>query len=90
MLSLQAEPVRNQFYNFGQFWFDAGTDNEIGEAWIQQHVVSLYNGFIKDGFAPDEFFMLPRSTWAGLSRYSAGVWSGDIESTFAELALQVS
>ncbi len=30
-----------------------------------------------------------RSGWAGTSYLSAALWSGDIETTFAELALQI-
>ena len=84
-----SEPERSTSYNFGKVRFAAGTDSEIGEAWIQQHLRAISEGFAADGFAPDEFFLLPRSAWAGTSRFSAGVWSGDVESSFAELALQV-
>ena len=71
-----SEPERATSYNFGQLRFQGGTDSEVGEAWIQQHVRAMSEGFAADGFAPDEFFLLPRSAWAGTSRYSAGVWSG--------------
>lgn len=84
-----SEPERSTAYNFGQFSLAGGTDNEIGEAWIQQHVRAMAEGFASDGFAPNEFFLLPRSTWAGVQAHSAGVWSGDIDSTFDELAIQV-
>ena len=68
----QSEPERSASYNFGQFRLAGGTDNEIGEAWIQQHVKAMHDGFTSDGFAANEFFLLPRSSWAGLSQYSAG------------------
>ena len=84
-----SEPERSTAYNFGQFSLAGGTDNEIGEAWIQQHVRAMAEGFASDGYAPNEFFLLPRSTWAGVHSHSAGVWSGDIQSTFNELAIQV-
>ena len=84
-----SEPERATSYNFGKLRLQAGTDSEVGEAWIQQHLRAMSEGFASDGFAPDEFFLLPRSAWAGTSRYSAGLWSGDIESSFEELALQV-
>ena len=84
-----SEPERTSGANFGQLRLAGGTDSEVGEAWIQQHVRAMAEGFAADGRAPNEFFLLPRSAWAGTSRYSAGVWSGDIESTFTELALQV-
>jgi len=83
-----SEPERNS-YNFGLFSFAGGTDNEIGESWILQHVRALAEGFASDGYAPDEFFLLPRSAWSGTQRYSAGVWSGDITSEFSTLAQQI-
>jgi alpha-D-xyloside xylohydrolase len=84
-----SEPERATSDNFGEVRLQGGTDSEVGEAWVQQHVRAMAEGFAGDGYGPDEFFLLPRSTWAGASRYSAGVWSGDISSTFDELALQV-
>jgi len=83
------QPERSAADNFGQFRLAAGTDSEVGEAWVLQHVRAMAEGFAGDGYAPDEFFLLPRSTWAGAQRYSAGVWSGDISSTWATLAQQV-
>ena len=41
---------------------------------MQQHVRTFYDGFTAQGLAPNEFFTLPRSSWAGLSRYSSGGW----------------
>ena len=83
-----SEPERGS-QNFGAVRFSGGTDSELGEAWVQQHVRAMAEGFTGDGYKSDEFFLLPRSTWAGNSRYSAGVWSGDISSTFEELGIQV-
>jgi len=37
----------------------------------------------------DDGFVLCRSAWAGSQRYGAAVWSGDIPTTFASLAIQV-
>ena len=49
----------------------------------------MSEGFQRDGLAPDEFILLPRSTWSGAQRYSSAVWSGDIQSDFATLAEQI-
>jgi alpha-D-xyloside xylohydrolase len=84
-----AEPERSTADNFGNFSMFGGTDTEIGESWILQHVRALADGFASDGLAPDEFMLLPRSTWSGAQRYSAAVWSGDIQSDFATLAQQI-
>ena len=84
-----SEPERSTSYNFGQFSLAGGSDMEIGESWILQHVRALSEGFVSDGYEPDEFFLLPRSAWSGTQRYSAGVWSGDISSDFRTLADQI-
>jgi alpha-D-xyloside xylohydrolase len=67
----------------------AGTDAEVGEAWVQQHAKMLHDGFASKGISSGDYFILPRSAWAGTWRYSAALWSGDIDSSFAELALQI-
>ena len=84
-----AEPERSQ-YNFGDFRFQLGTDTEIGEAWIQQHVRTFADGFAGLNITGADYFVLPRHSWAGAWKYSAALWSGDIQSTFEELALQVT
>lgn len=84
-----AEPERFTMFDVGHWRFAMGTDGEIGEAWIQQHVRTFADGMASIGVTPEEYFVLPRHAWAGSWRYSAALWSGDIESTFAELALQV-
>ena len=84
-----AEPERGGANNFGQFALAAGTDSEVGEAWVLEHTRALAEGFASDGYAPNEFFLLPRSSWSGAQRYSAGLWSGDIKSTFESLEQQV-
>merc|ERR1719220_1516990 len=84
-----AEPERPTEETVGQFLFSKGTDAEIGSAWVQQHTRTFAEGFAGQGLRPDEFFTLPRHAWTGSWRYAAGLWSGDIPSTFAELAIQV-
>jgi hypothetical protein len=66
-----------------------GTDAEVGEAWIQQHARTFADGFATKGIAASDYFILPRHAWIGSWRYSAALWSGDIVSTFDELAIQV-
>jgi alpha-D-xyloside xylohydrolase len=69
--------------------FSAGTGAEVGPAWVQAHTKTFAEGFATKGIAPSDYFILPRSAWAGSWRYSAALWSGDIQSTFEELAIQV-
>jgi alpha-D-xyloside xylohydrolase len=73
----------------GGWRFAAGTDAEISQAWVKQHVLTFQEGFASIGVEADQYFLLPRHGWIGSWASAAAVWSGDIESTFAELALQV-
>ena len=57
--------------------------------WVQQHTRVFADGFATRGITPDDYFILPRSAWVGSWRHSAALWSGDIVSTFDELALQI-
>ena len=73
----------------GTWQLAAGTDAEVMGGWVQQHARMLQEGFASKGIAPEDYFILPRHAWAGSWRYSAALWSGDIVSTFDELALQI-
>ncbi len=84
-----AEPEHFGGANEGQWRLSAGTDAEVGEAWVQQHARVFADGFATQGITTDEYFILPRSAWVGSWRHSAALWSGDIISTFDELALQI-
>ena len=84
-----AEPEHFGSQFEGTWRYLAGTDAEVGEAWVQQHARMLQEGFASKGIEPGDYFILPRHAWAGTWRYSAALWSGDIESSFDELALQI-
>lgn len=59
----------------------------VAQAWVRQHIETLADGF--DAAGTHDYFLLARSAWTGSWRRTAGLWSGDIESSFDELALQV-
>ena len=84
-----AEPEHFGGASEGTWKMLAGTDAEVGEAWVQQHAKMLHDGFASKGIGAGDYFILPRSAWAGTWRYSAALWSGDIQSTFDELAIQI-
>ena len=69
--------------------YRGGTDAELGQAWVQRHTETFSKGMTSIGVSPEEYFTLPRHAWTGSWRHSAGLWSGDIESSFEELSLQV-
>jgi alpha-D-xyloside xylohydrolase len=84
-----AEPEHFGSEAEGTWRYSLGSDAEVGEAFIQQHARTFQEGFASKGIAPGDYFILPRHAWAGSWRYSAALWSGDIQSSFEELALQV-
>ena len=51
--------------------------------WVKGFGETLNNTF-------KESFILTRNAWVGTWRYGAALWSGDIPSTFSELAKQVT
>ncbi|KAH3756987.1 glycoside hydrolase family 31 protein [Pelomyxa schiedti] len=83
-----AEPERWQASS--DVWnFAGGSDIQVGEAWVQQHILGLSNGMLAQGYGPSDFLFLARSAWVGTWQYSTALWSGDIQSTFDEFWLQV-
>lgn len=77
-------------YTYGEWQLKAGRDYEVGTAWKQQWLRWFSDGMASRGVGPGEFFILSRSAWAGTQRYGNTLWSGDLSSTWAELALQVA
>ena len=71
---LFSEPERGGAYNFGQFRFNLGTDTEIGMAWVQQHVRTFAEGLATLNITGEDYFVLPRSSWAGAWKFSAALW----------------
>lgn len=73
----------------GRWRLAAGTDGEVMSAWTREHARAFAEGFAARGLAPGAGFVLSRSAWPGSWRHGAALWSGDINSTFEELALQI-
>ena len=84
-----AEPEHFGGSSEGSWKLLAGTDAEVGAAWVRDHAKMYNEGFATQGIQPGDYFILPRSAWIGTWRYSAALWSGDIQSSFEELSLQV-
>jgi alpha-D-xyloside xylohydrolase len=84
----ETEPDRSG-YTYGEWQLAGGADWEVGVAWKQQWIATFYEGLQSKGIKDGEFFLLSRSAWVGTQRYGNAVWSGDVESTFDELQMQV-
>jgi len=67
--------------------FHAGTGAEVATAYPFLHQAGFYEGMRAQG--QKEVLNLCRSAWAGSQRVGAAVWTGDINSTFEALQLQV-
>lgn len=91
-------------HGFGAFWLDANEpevypahpDNHRYHAGDGRAVTNAYPLLHQRGYAEhmaedgiDDGVLLSRSAWLGTQRYPVVVWSGDVQSTFADLARQV-
>jgi len=85
----ETEPDRAG-YTYGLWNLTAGTDYEVGAAWKKSWIETFAQGFRSKGIMDGEFFLLSRSFWAGTQQFGNAVWSGDLDSTFAELQLQIA
>ncbi|HET7545372.1 MAG TPA: glycoside hydrolase family 31 protein [Polyangiaceae bacterium] len=67
----------------------AGKGALVINAYPLEHNRALYEGWRKVGPDGKRVYILTRSAFAGLQRYGAGVWSGDINSDFGTYVKQV-
>jgi len=66
-----------------------GTSTEYFNAYALENAEAIYNG--QRGVAPDQrVFLLTRSGFAGLQRYSTASWSGDIGTRWEDMKTQIS
>jgi alpha-D-xyloside xylohydrolase len=80
------EPEINPVH-FDNLRFHAGAGERVAGLYPLEHCRAFFEGLKAEGEAAP--LSLTRSTWAGGQRYGSLVWSGDIHSTFDELATQV-
>lgn len=84
----EAEPEYGT-YDFTNYDYFAGPNQQIGNIYPQQFNKGFYDGQLGMG-RDGEIVNLTRCAWAGSQRYGALVWSGDVGSTFADLKAQVT
>jgi alpha-D-xyloside xylohydrolase len=58
-------------------------------AYPLQHSKALYEGWRKVGPSTKRVYILTRSAWAGIQRYSASEWSGDIQADLGTYVKQI-
>ncbi len=73
--------------NFGNLIFHIGRGDEVAMLYPYYYSMMAYEGF--KSISNDEPVTLTRCAFLGSQKYGALVWSGDIESTFESLSMQV-
>lgn len=65
----------------------AGIGSEVANAYPLMHEMGFYEGMLRAG--ERRVLNLCRSAWAGSQRYGVLVWSGDVDSSFEALSMQI-
>jgi len=86
----QSEPDHQYFIAGGQWRLAKGLDTEVLPAWTYDWSKGFADKMAELGNAPGEFLLLSRSAWAGTASHGSALWSGDIESSWAELKTAVT
>jgi alpha-D-xyloside xylohydrolase len=66
-----------------------GKGSTVINAYPLQHSKALYEGWRKVGPSTKRVYILTRSAWAGIQRYSAAEWSGDIQADLGTFVKQI-
>ena len=85
----ESEPDHLKYISGGQWKLHAGTDSEVLPAWVKEWSSAFANKLrdVTDG--DGDFFILSRNGWAGTAASGTALWSGDVGSSFRELATAV-
>ena len=81
-----AEPEYTS-YDFENYRYWQGPVREVGNMYPLWYTKMVYDGMKEAG--EKDIVSLVRCAWAGSQRYGALVWSGDIQSTFDSLKIQI-
>ena len=82
----EAEPEYT-VYDYDHYRQFIGSTLETGNFYSRCHAQMLYDGQKADG--QKDILNLIRCAWVGSAKYGALVWSGDIESTFEQMKIQL-
>ncbi len=76
-----------QPYDPANLRMQAGTGAEVANIYPLMHEIAFYEGMLHAG--ETHVLNLCRSAWAGSQHYGVLVWSGDVDSSFEALAMQI-
>ena len=82
----EAEPEYS-VTDFDHYRHYIGSSLETGNIYPRMHSQMAYDGLLADG--KKDILNLVRCAWVGSPKYGALVWSGDVESSFREMKVQI-
>jgi alpha-D-xyloside xylohydrolase len=82
-----AEP-EYQVYDFDHYRYHTGSNLSVGNIYPCMYARTFFDGMKREG--QEEIVNLIRCAWAGVQRYGALVWSGDIHSSFESFRNQLA
>ncbi len=83
----EAEPEIDR-YDFENIRYSIGSDLAIGNIYPKMYAKNFYDGLKSEG--EKDVLTLIRCAWAGSQKYGTLVWSGDTNSTFECMRIQVA
>ena len=83
----EAEP-EYAVYDFDHYRYHLGPNLQVGNIYPLKYAQGFYEGMAAAG--QENVVNLLRCAWAGSQRYGALVWSGDIDSSFESLRIQLA
>ena len=83
----EAEP-EYRTYDFELYRYHAGPNLEVGNAYPRDYARAFYDGIMAEG--QQNVVNLLRCAWAGIQKYGALVWSGDIGSSWEAFRNQLA
>jgi alpha-D-xyloside xylohydrolase len=83
----EAEP-EYRVYDFDNYRYYLGPNLQVGNIYPLKYAQGFYEGMAAEN--QENLVNLIRCAWAGSQRYGALVWSGDIDSSFDSLRVQLA
>lgn len=83
----EAEPEYGK-YDFDIHRYDMGPAMQVSNIYPALYAKAFYDGMKNEG--QQDIMNLVRCAWAGSQRYGALVWSGDVDSTFRSMRVQLA
>lgn len=72
----------------GEWLYEGVPDTELGPTWRQQWLRTMTDA-LRELYGVGNYFLLSRSAWLGTAKYGHAMWSGDTQSSWDNLAIQI-